>query len=139
MSIDKAIIGRIEKIDLPELGIFGIEAKIDTGAYNSSIHCTDMKEEMTASGMILVFTLLDSKHPAFNGRKVTSHNFKTKRVKSSVGHEQRRFQITTKAVIAGKEMEISMNLSDRTGMSKPVLIGRTAIAGHFLVDISKKV
>ena len=136
---DKTIIGRIEKVDLPEFGIFNIEAKIDTGAFNSAIHCTNMKEEMTPSGMILVFTLLDPKHAAFNGKKYSSHNFRMKHVKSSVGEQQKRYQVITKMILAGREIEVSLNLSDRKAMTKSVLIGRTAIAKNFLVDVSKKV
>ena len=136
---DKTIIGRIVKIDLPEFGIFNIEAKIDTGAFNSAIHCTNMKEEMTPSGMILVFTLLDPKHSAFNGKRYSSHNFRMKIVKSSVGEQQKRYQVITKMILAGREIEVSLNLSDRKKMTKSVLIGRTAIAKNFLVDVSKKV
>ncbi|MCB0803275.1 MAG: ATP-dependent zinc protease [Flavobacteriales bacterium] len=35
---DKTIVGRVEKVDFPELGILDIEAKIDTGAYSTAIH-----------------------------------------------------------------------------------------------------
>lgn len=136
---EKPIIGRIERISLPEFGIFDIEAKIDTGAFNSAIHCTNMKEEMTPSGMILVFTLLDPEHPAFNGKRYSSHNFRIKSVKSSVGEQQKRYQVITKMIVAGKEIEASLNLSDRKGMTKSILIGRTVIARNFLVDVSKKV
>lgn len=136
---DKTIIGRIEKVDLPEFGIFGIEAKIDTGAFNSAIHCEHVKEEMTPNGTILVFTLLDSEHPAFSGKKYASHNFRTKIIKSSTGHKQQRYQIITKMIIAGKEILISLNLSNRKEMTRALLIGRKSIAENFLVDVSKTV
>jgi hypothetical protein len=33
------VIGRSDRIDLPELEIFDIEAKVDTGAYGCALHC----------------------------------------------------------------------------------------------------
>ena len=36
------LIGRREFVDFPLLGVFKIEAKIDTGAYTSSIHCSEI-------------------------------------------------------------------------------------------------
>ena len=39
MADDKRIIGRAEIIDIPDWDLYGIKAKIDTGAYTSSLHC----------------------------------------------------------------------------------------------------
>ena len=36
------LIGRREYVDFPELNIFKVEAKIDTGAYTSALHCHDI-------------------------------------------------------------------------------------------------
>jgi hypothetical protein len=33
-------LGRSDRVDLPGLGLFNIHAKIDTGAYTSSLHCS---------------------------------------------------------------------------------------------------
>ncbi len=136
---DKTIIGRIEQIDLPEFGIFGIEAKVDTGAFNSAIHCKDSHEEMIDGKSVLIFTLLDEGHPHFNAKVFTAHNFQARRIRSSNGQKEYRYQIKTIAKIAGREVEIILNLSNRAGMSKPILIGRSSLAGNFLVDVSKKV
>lgn len=135
---DKTIIGRIEKIDLPEFGIFGIEAKVDTGAFNSAIHCKDAHEEIAEGKSTLVFTLLDEGHPNFNGKAFTAHNFRARRIRSSNGQKEYRYQIKTRTIVAGREVEITLNLSNRAGMSKPILIGRSSLAGNFLVDVSKK-
>ncbi len=136
---EKTIIGRIEEIDLPEFGIFGIEAKIDTGAFNSAIHCTHIVEVETDGKKLLRFTLLDPTHPQFDGKVFEAHNFRRSIVRRSNTSKERRYQIDTKVVIAGREVEMILNLSNRAGMSKPVLIGRSSLSGNFLVDVSKKV
>ena len=56
---EKLIIGRRELIDFPELSLFGIEAKIDTGAYTSVLHCHDIREE---DGVLYNY-ILDPSHP----------------------------------------------------------------------------
>ncbi len=37
------ILGRSDRVDLPGLGLENIHAKIDTGAYTSSLHCSSAK------------------------------------------------------------------------------------------------
>ena len=54
----KKIIGRKEKIDLNEWGITGITAKIDTGAYTSSIHCEYVREIRDGEKRVLHFIVL---------------------------------------------------------------------------------
>ena len=39
----KKIIGRTERIDLKALSLFGLDAKIDTGAYTPSLHCQNIE------------------------------------------------------------------------------------------------
>ncbi|MCX7729188.1 MAG: ATP-dependent zinc protease, partial [Bacteroidia bacterium] len=36
---EKNVIGRREFVDFPELKLYHVEAKIDTGAYRSALHC----------------------------------------------------------------------------------------------------
>ena len=51
----KQTIGRREVIDFPSLGLYGIVAKVDTGAYTTALHCHDIREEEG----VLYFKLLD--------------------------------------------------------------------------------
>jgi len=129
----KPTIGRLETIDFPELGIFGIQAKIDTGAYRSSIHASTVREENGA----LVFSLLDPEHPQYNGRTYTVTKFSRVHVKSSIGESQPRYKIKTAVVIHGNRYVTDFTLSDRTSMRYPVLIGRKVLRNRFIVDVSK--
>ncbi|MCC5933105.1 MAG: RimK/LysX family protein [Candidatus Cyclonatronum sp.] len=134
---DKAVIGRIEKIDFPELGIEEIDCKIDTGAYTSSIHCHDI-EPFTQDGREMVrFRLLDPTHPAFNHKEIVMPVKTRRKVKSSFGNTQKRIIIQTKMLIFGKLYVTELSLADRSKMTFPVLMGRKAISKRFLVDVSK--
>jgi len=62
MQKQKQLIGRREVIAFPELGLFEITAKVDTGAYTTALHCHDIYEK---DGM-LHFKLLDPSHPDYN-------------------------------------------------------------------------
>ncbi len=132
---EKTIIGRVESIDLPEFGIVGIGAKVDTGAFRSAIHSNHFFEEMTDSGPVLVFTLLDSRHPSFNKRYQVK-DFSKIRIRSSNGEAQYRYKITTDVILNGKLIRADFTLANRMTMVYPVLIGRQALNGHFVVDVS---
>ena len=60
------LIGRREFVDFPELNLFYIEAKMDTGAYTSSIHCFDIVVKKVNHKEVLCFKLVDDSHPEFS-------------------------------------------------------------------------
>ena len=74
-------IGRSDRVDLPELGLLDIHAKIDTGAYTSSLHCSHV-------GIVhgkLEFVLLDDEHPEFTGMKFSVEEYTQREIKNSFG------------------------------------------------------
>ena len=60
------LIGRIERVNFPLWNMKDIEAKIDTGAYTSSIHCQNIQEIKKSGVSHVQFNLLDSEHPSYN-------------------------------------------------------------------------
>lgn len=132
------IIGRVERVDLPRFGLIGLEAKVDTGARTSSIHCTDVQVEAEDEDgrRLISFTLLDPEHPDYNGRRFRARRVDTRVVKSSNGEVQERHVIEADVVIAGRTIRTKFNLADREAMNYPVLLGRRLLRGKFLVDVS---
>lgn len=126
----KKIIGRIDKADFPELDLFEIAVKVDTGAYTSSIHCANVQ---IIEG-VLKCNFYDKEHVNYNGREVTFKTFKTARVKSSNGIIQKRYKIKTSIVLFQKTYKINLTLSDREEMKYPVLLGRQFLNKKFIVD-----
>ena len=134
----KITIGRIDKADFPEFRLSEIDLKIDSGAYTSSIHCSNI-EEITENGETFIkFTLLDEEHPFYNHKEFSTKNFREKLVKSSNGIVEQRYVIKTKIFIFNETFDISLTLSERKEMKYPILLGRKFLNHKFVIDTTKK-
>jgi hypothetical protein len=134
----KEIIGRLERVDLPSFNLFGIEAKIDTGAYNGSIHVSSVEEVVSDDRRILKFVLLDSEHPEFKDKVFETDDYDKGPFTNSSGDTEIRYIIFTKLILKGKELDVKLSLSDRAELRYPILLGRKAIKRHFVIDAAKK-
>lgn len=132
----KNIIGRKDMIDLPELGLENIEAKIDTGAYTSAIHCSQIKCVSRKGVRKISFHILGTNQPGVGHRVFTTANFKEKKIRSSFGQVEKRFVIKTKIKLFNRIIRAEFSLSDRTEMRFPVLLGRKLLKNRFIVDVS---
>lgn len=133
----KAIIGRLETIALPDLAITELQVRVDTGAKTSSLH-VDNIVKFTKKGKVMVkFDL----HPdVYNVENIISceapiHDIR--RVKSSNGNSEQRYVIATQVQLGSENWTIEITLTDRSDMSYLMLFGREAIGDKFLVDPSK--
>jgi hypothetical protein len=130
---DYTIIGRREWVNFADFNLSGIEAKIDTGAYTSSIHC----HQIQADGNRVKCVFLDPEHEKYTGEELTFNIFKSVKVRSSNGQEEERYMIKTFIEVLGKNYPIRLTLTDRSNMNYPILIGRRFLRGKFLVDVTQ--
>ncbi len=131
----KKIIGRTEKVSFPDLDIFEIDAKVDTGAYTSSLHCHHI--ELVNGKKEVTFFVLDPSHPEFNKKKITHVISDIRNIRSSNGLTEERIVIKTIIRMCGEEYPVELSLSDRSEMRYPLLLGRKFIKNKFIVDVSK--
>lgn len=131
-------IGIKDSIDLPEVGIYNLPCKIDTGADTSAMHCERVRIKEINGKDHLVFRLLDRNHPLYNGKEITTDVFTEKKVKSSFGDYEFRYQVKLRMTIFGKNYLTRFNLSNRKNMKYPVLLGRKFLNNRFIVDVSKQ-
>jgi len=131
------LIGRREFVDFPQLKLFSIEAKIDTGAYTSAIHCKDIQLKYDNGKQVLCFKLLDNSHPEYSEQIHEFPEFYRKKIKNSFGEMEERYIIKTRIKIGRKNILTTLSLSDRENMRYPVLIGRRLLKGKFVVDVNK--
>lgn len=128
---DKTVIGRREFVSLPEWGIANLHAKIDTGAQTSAIHVEDLVE--TQPGHIRFDVVLSRR---YKHRRVTvdSKVERQSHVKSSTGEQAERYFVKTQMVLGTVSRTIEVSLVNRDNMTVRLLIGRSALGDHFLVD-----
>jgi len=132
--MQKKILGRYDRVDLPGLGLADIHAKIDTGAFTCSLHCSHAE---VVDGQ-LQFVLLDEEHPEFTGMKFIFDEFEEREIKNSFGEVERRFVIVTTLRIFNEEITTEFSLSNRGLLKFPILIGRKILRERFLIDVKKK-
>ncbi|MCK9473023.1 RimK/LysX family protein [Sulfurimonas sp.] len=132
---EKKIIGTKELISIPDLDLYNLDVKIDTGADSNALHCDDI---FVDEENIVHFTLLDEVHAAYNGIKMAVPLYAMKKVRSSNGKLQHRPSIRVKVEFFGKEYTTVISLTDRSDMKYPMLIGKKFLANKFLVDVSKE-
>ncbi len=132
------VVGWREWVRLPDLGIPGIKAKVDTGAKTSSLHAFEVTTEQSESGEIVVFkihplrkrkdTIIECRAPIVDRRVV----------RDSGGHAEERFVINTRILLGPFDLLTEFTLTSRDDMIFPMLLGRRAIAaGKMLVDVNK--
>jgi hypothetical protein len=129
------LIGRREYVDFPELNLKGLEAKIDTGAYTSALHCHDISVRKVNGVDTLCFFLLDPMHPEYNKQEHRFTEFSKKMIKSSSGEAEERYIIKTLIRLGRKRIRTAISLTDRASMRYPVLIGRKMIKNKFIIDV----
>ena len=127
-----AALGWREWLALPALGIPAIAAKIDTGARSSALHVEHLVSEMDDGREWVRFGVR-----AGGGEGVTECRapvLQRRPVTDSGGHVTERVFIRTDLLLGGQRHAIDINLTDRRNMLFPMLLGRTAMAGRWVVD-----
>jgi hypothetical protein len=130
-------IGRKDRVDFPQLRLYDIDAKIDTGAYTSAIHCHSIKVIDKGGEQRVRFSLLDPSHPSYNNKKFTLPIYRKRRIKNSFGQVEERYIIKTKILLFGELSNIELSLTDRSKMEYPVLLGRKVLHNRFLVNVTQ--
>lgn len=130
-------IGWREWFTFPELGIDKIKAKIDTGACTSAIHAFRLELFKKGRKDKVRFWV----HPVQNNKnivKVCEAPVVDKRwVTDSGGHRERRIVIESLLRIPNNEWKIELTLTNRDTMKFRMLLGRTAMHNHFVVNPAK--
>lgn len=127
-------VGWLERISLPDWGIDRLVAKIDTGAKTSAIHAENIEE---LEGDRVKFEVITSRSSKKKPIVVETDIARKTIVRSSSGKAQTRYVVKTTLCMAGVCRKIEITLSSRKRMSRRMLVGRTTLAGNFIVDASQ--
>ena len=136
--MDKLNFGWEEWIALPDLGLPAIKAKVDTGARTSALHAHDIETFGSAANPKVRFNVhpiagrediaITCSAPLVDRREVTSSN----------GESEQRYVIETALDVGGQRWPIEVTLTNRTGLSSRMLLGRQALNDHITISATER-
>ncbi len=129
----QSVIGLREWIDLPDLGVAGLRAKIDTGASTSTLHATEIVQFERDGRPWVRFTAHLGTLVQLRHRRCEAPLVAVKTIKSSNGQAQTRYVILTRLVLGDRAWPVEFTLTCRKAMRYRVLLGSKALIQAQLV------
>lgn len=129
MTKERIIVGWNELVALPDWGVAALPAKIDSGARSSSLHV----EDLVIAADTVHFRLAHGP-----GQRISAPILRQARVISSNGRGDMRVFVRTRLQLGPLLRRIECNLVDRGDMRFPMLIGRSALRGRYLVNCGRR-
>ena len=126
---EKMIIGGVEEVLLMPWGI-RVAARIDTGAATSSLDVCELKR---IGRKEVEFKLPDR----CGGMSIRLPVIASRHIQSTEGVRERRPIVEMEFCLGTKRLRTQVSLNDRSLMEFPLLIGRRALEGNFIVDVSR--
>lgn len=130
---EPTVVGWIEPVKVGSEGLV-VPAKLDTGADTSSLHVSELKWMRRDGGDWVAFDVVGKDNRTVRlERKVE----RVARVKKAAGGVQERPTVLLGICLGGTYRVTEVNLTDRTGLKLPLLVGRSFLAGRFAVDSAR--
>ncbi len=126
-----------EWVQLPDVGVPWIKAKLDTGAQTSSLHAYDIEVFERDGADWVRFGIRPWQRSDDDQVTVECPVLDRRRVRSSSGHVDERVVVAMRLVLIGREVTAEVTLSNRDAMGFRMLIGREALSRGFVVDSAR--
>jgi hypothetical protein len=133
-SHSNTLAGWREWVQLPDVGIPWIKAKLDTGAQSSSLHAYDIEEFERDGESWVRFRVRPWQRSTDDQVDVERRVHDRRRVRSSNGRAQERYIVLMQLVVVGREITAEVSLTNRDKMGYRMLIGREALRNG--IDVS---
>ena len=133
------VLGWKERIDFLDWGLRRVKAKIDTGARTSALGAVYYEmANLPGEGRVVDLVLaLDRRAPDRQVRQRVPV-LQTVVVRNSAGQRETRPVIETRIRVGPLTKVIRLTVTHRGSMRFPVILGRQALAGDCIVDVSRK-
>ncbi|MBD8876394.1 RimK/LysX family protein [Roseibium polysiphoniae] len=119
------VIGWREIVALPELGVTGMRAKIDTGARTSAIHADQQEVFERETRRWVRFRVPGSRY--HRDMRIEAPIFDERLIKNTSGIPEQRLVIETLLVLGRHRWHVEVSLANRENMGLDMILGRTAI------------
>lgn len=133
---EPTIIGWMEYIDLPDISLHNMKAKIDTGARTSALHATDIEVFQKQGNPWVKFNTWMERNGDAISLEAPVHDIRE--IKNTGGVSEKRIVIETGLFLTDKSWPITVSLADRSNMRFPMIIGRTALKQHNIAVHTRK-
>ena len=134
----RILIGRQDVANFPQLSLFELPVKIDSGAYTSSLHAHNIVEFEEKGIKKIKCNFLDPEHEKYHEKEFIFEHFKKRKVKSSNGIVEIRYSITTEINLFNNFYPIELTLTERGSMRFSVLLGRKFLSKKFVINTAIK-
>ena len=103
------------------------------------INATVRESRANADGsQTVILELALSRRPTVKVKRIEALLVKTARVRCTSGEVTERYVVETTVRLGPLTRRVRFTVADRRRMLLPVILGRSALAGDFLVDVSRK-
>ena len=131
-------IGWKERLDFPEWGLKKVRVKIDTGACTSALGAADCELVQVDGRLTARLRLaLDRRRPD-RTTIVEAPVLRMVHVTNTGGGREERPMIEATVRLGSVQKRIRVTVTRRDGMRFPMILGREALAGSFVVDVGAK-
>ncbi|KJZ18415.1 ATP-dependent zinc protease family protein [Loktanella sp. S4079] len=120
-----SVIGWMEMVGLPEIGLNSIKAKIDTGARTSALHALNIEPfDQDGETWVRFQAQLSDDAPT---QWVETPLHDQRLIKNTSGIPEERYVIRTHIALGSQSWPIAVSLTDRRNMRFPMIVGRSAL------------
>lgn len=127
-------LGWREWVQLPDLGVRRIKAKLDTGARTSALHAFGIREFVRDGVDMVRFEIHPVQRSAASAVQVEAVVIEHRSVRNSGGVQEHRPVIRTAVKVGEMTWPIELTLTRRDEMGFRMLLGRQALRGRAVVD-----
>ena len=123
-----------EWVQLPELGLRNVKAKVDTGARTSALHAFEVRPFEENGQKRVEFKIHPNQRDNETVVICVADVIDERMVRDSGGHRENRWVIRTPVTVGKQTWSIELTLTARDDMMFRMLLGRTAMKGRAVVD-----
>lgn len=128
------IVGGVERVLLERLRV-RLRCRIDTGARTSALHVHDLVFEDDSH---VSFVVLGKRGSRLVDVGAAARVVRWAEVRSATGGIETRAFVMLRIRLGSRCFPIEVGLTDRDGMRYPMLLGRSAIAERYVVDVARR-